>query len=71
MEGNMKCPKCQSVDTRKVWVHEPDWKIGTQRCLNPLCGHVGDWLLFCELPIVIDYDSYKIILPGIDDKENK
>jgi len=63
----MKCPKCNSKDTRKVWVHEPNWHMGHQICLNPLCKHQGDWLLFCEPPIIIETNPHKILIPGIDD----
>jgi lipocalin len=48
----MKCPKCNSSDTKKVYVSDPEWHIGHQRCQNPLCKYQGDWLEFCDLPIV-------------------
>lgn len=48
----MKCPKCNSTDTKKVYVSDPKWHIGHQRCQNPLCKYQGDWLEFCDPPIV-------------------
>lgn len=47
----MKCPKCGSEHTRKVWVRDPDWKPGTQRCLD--CKYVGDWLEFCGIKLEV------------------
>lgn len=41
--------------------------MGHQICLNPLCKHQGDWLLFCEPPIIIETNPHKILIPGIDD----
>lgn len=58
----MRCPKCDTVDTKKVYVSDPNWHLGHQRCQNPLCKYQGHWLEFCELP------NHKIIIPGIDDK---
>lgn len=62
----MKCPKCKSTNTRKVWVHEPNWRIGAvgagqQICKD--CNHQDDWLLFCDPPIIIKYVP-PIIDPG-------
>ncbi len=65
----MKCPKCGSENTKKVYVRDPDWKPGTQRCKD--CGHVGDWLLFCGIDLKIeqencDGDSGRSALSGVD-----
>jgi len=57
----MKCPKCKSSRTRKVWVHESNWHVGHQICQD--CGHQDDWLLFCDPPIIIKSEPY-IIDPG-------
>jgi hypothetical protein len=63
----MKCPKCNSKDTKKVYVSDPEWHVGHQRCQSALCKYQGDWLEFCEPPIIIGDNPYKIIIPGIDD----
>lgn len=63
----MKCPKCNSADTKKVYVSDPSWHVGHQRCQNPLCKYQGDWLEFCEPPIIIGNNPHKILIPGIDD----
>lgn len=47
----MKCPKCKSTNTRKVWVHEPNWHVGHEICKD--CSHQDNWLLFYDPPIVI------------------
>jgi hypothetical protein len=48
----MKCPKCQSEDTKKVYLSDPKWKAGHQRCQK--CLHQDDWGAFCTPPIVIE-----------------
>jgi len=63
----MKCPKCNSKDTKKVYVSDPEWHVGHQRCQSALCKYQGDWLEFCEPPIIIGDNPHKIIIPGIDD----
>ena len=60
----MKCPKCNSQNTKKVYVSDPNWHCGHQRCQNPLCKYQGDWLEFCEPHIII---GNKVLMPGIDD----
>lgn len=65
----MKCPLCHSADTIKVWVSDPDWEPGTQRCKR--CGHKGDWLEFCDPPMKIKFEAPRIILPGEEELWNQ
>lgn len=61
----MKCPKCGNPDTKKVYVSDPNWHVGHQRCQSALCKYQGDWLEFCGFSIVSE-EPTKIIIPGID-----
>lgn len=63
----MKCPKCNSLDTKKVYVSDPNWHVGHQRCQNALCKYQGHWGEFCEPPLIFGDNPNKIIIPGIDD----
>lgn len=47
----MKCPKCASEETSKVYVTDLNWHVGHQRCNN--CGHQDDWGLFCDPPVLV------------------
>ena len=42
----MRCPRCQSEKTRKIWVMESDWFLDGHRCLA--CGHKDYWTEFCD-----------------------
>ena len=50
IEYYMKCPKCQSTDTKKVSVNDPAWAVGHQRCNN--CGHQCHWNQFYDPPLM-------------------
>lgn len=54
----MKCPKCNSANTRKVWVHEPNWHVGHEICKD--CGHQDHWGLFCDPPI-----DFNLVFPPV------
>ncbi len=40
----MKCPKCKSNDTKKVYVMNKNWKPGHQICNN--CNYRANWIEF-------------------------
>lgn len=48
----MRCPKCSSTDTKKVYVNDPNWHIGHQRCQS--CRYQDSWGLFCDPPMPIE-----------------
>jgi transposase-like protein len=43
---NMKCPKCNSQNTKRPSVISERWRLGTQICLD--CDYQGDWIDFVE-----------------------
>lgn len=42
----MKCPKCNSHNTKRPSVMSKRWRLGTQICLD--CDYQGDWIDFLE-----------------------
>jgi len=48
--GDMKCPKCESKDTKKVSVLDVNWKPGQQHCNS--CWHTANWSEFMEPPFM-------------------
>ena len=62
----MKCPKCGSLDTKKVSVIDHDWHIGHERCKNELCKYQGDWLEFCDTSLTIDKNPHTIVFLDIE-----
>lgn len=40
----MKCPSCNSFETKKVSVIDPKWQSGHQRCKS--CSYQDDWIKF-------------------------
>lgn len=64
IEGkNMKYPKCGSLNTKKVYVSDPNWHVGHERCQSVFCKYQGHWLEFCDPPLYFN----KIII-GIDEE---
>jgi hypothetical protein len=59
----MKCPKCSSLDTKKVYIRDSNWHPGHERCQNALCKYQGDWTEFCDPPLYFN----KIII-GINEE---
>ena len=45
----MRCPKCQSKETKRVSVSDSAWSSGHQRCND--CGHQEHWGAFCDPPL--------------------
>lgn len=42
----MKCPKCNSHNTKRPNVGNARWRLGTEICLD--CDYQGDWIDFLE-----------------------
>jgi hypothetical protein len=42
----MKCPKCNSHNTKRPSVISVRWRLGTEVCLD--CDYQGDWIDFSE-----------------------
>ena len=51
----MKCPHCQSKDTKKVPTRDPNWELGFQLCNS--CGHQEHWMAFCDPPLNFNFLS--------------
>ena len=58
----MKCPKCESKNTKKVSVIDPKWHVGHQRCNE--CGFQDDWGLFCDPPL----SNFRGVTIGTDEE---
>jgi hypothetical protein len=56
----LKCPKCQSKNTKKVSVGDPAWYNGHQRCLD--CSYQEHWGLFCDPPIDLGFSGRKQVV---------
>jgi len=63
----MKCPKCNSINTKKVSVMRSNWKLGAHICND--CNYQDHWGEFCEPPLRIKFEDPKIILPGTDEEQ--
>lgn len=61
----MKCPQCNSTNTKKVSVIDVKWHVGHERCNE--CGYQDDWGKFCTPPILFRINPHKIIIPMIDE----
>lgn len=48
----MKCSKCKSNNTKKVYVSDPNWHMGHERCQD--CKYQDDWGEFCEPPLILN-----------------
>ena len=47
----MKCPKCKSENTKRVYSGDPNWHMGHQRCKE--CNYQDDWGEFLDPPFRI------------------